>query len=470
MEDPGGLPAKRKRVDSTEMTGPDGFTKAKIVSKPRSRASVPIFQSAFDTGQVHGSNKPKSTTRSKGSLTAFQPSHKAGSSTSELGSSISNPLTEHRTPISKGLPPSKPLHVVKAPQFQKYKSTTSETSSKPFSKMKVLPPPVVTTPPTIVPSIVSSKVLKNLAPPLFPVVDASFLLSSVDHKPIPQFLPIRPSTPPYEKPMKTIGTTRVALVTDISSDGAAELASILLQQHHVEDESDGYQVPESKWGLQVSPQKGKQRVRGHEHGVNKFIRGGLAAQASSVLSHLNTSLALWSKEISMHFSTSSSSSRSYRLPKPDMRLQIVKIIHTPPPNTSSISIPGVAICRREIPSKIAPFPLEVLPQHASHTEFQYLLTLLSFVARPSPPGTAVRNPIHFKDNREIWVWKPWRMMSIEDLGNRSHHFSQVLTIEDDENKRDAEELFASLQDGSITSTKAALEDVAYLCDRFVIPS
>ncbi|KAF9269676.1 hypothetical protein L218DRAFT_283305 [Marasmius fiardii PR-910] len=479
MQHPEESPLKRKKV---EIAGPDGFSKSKSVAKLRPRTSISTFQSAFDTGPDSGGIQPKSTSkpRSRASVAPLQVNSEGGTSTSNtVSSTISEPASKpangstlslpainspagHVKPISKALPSSKPLQVAKPPQFQIIKSaTTLEASLRPTPKMKVLPPPIMSTLPPNLPS----KQLKTLAPPALSIAETSAL----NQKPIPRFLRIRPATPPPEKPMKTIGTTRVALATDISSDGAAELASILLQQHHVEGESDGHQVPESKWGLQVSPQKGRQNV--HGPGVNKFIREGLAAQASSILSHLDTSLALWSKEISMQFSALSGGSltSSSRLPKPDLRLQIVRIIHTPPPSTPSISsIPGVAICRREVPSKIAPFPLETRSQHASHTEYQYILTLLSFAAHPSPSGTAIRNPVHFKDDKEIWVWKPWRTVSIDGLGDRSQCFSQVFTIENDVDEVSVKRLFASFQDGSTTSTEIPLEDVAYLCDRFVV--
>ncbi|KAL0576039.1 hypothetical protein V5O48_005947 [Marasmius crinis-equi] len=499
MQRPQEPPAKRKRVDSSGMIEPDGFTKSATTAKPRSRVSTPVFQSAFgDKGEgtsksaEDGSTKKRTTVKPRPRATAgaFQlnvgngevkdtlPTSKMGLkfvSTSKPTLPTTNPFSTK--PISKGAHakpikdnPSKPLSQVKAPHLPITDSKpayASRPATKPASKMKVLAPPVIS-PATASSSAetlnTSVKPLKTLAPPSFPLVDTT---ASADHKPIPHVLPLHPGTPPA-KPLKTIGTTRVALATDISSDGAAELASILLQQHHIEEESDGHQEPERKRGLEVSPQKGR------PYGANKFIRGGLAAQASSILSHLNTSLALWTKEISMHFSNPGPTSSS-KLPKPDLRIQVMKILHVPVPATSfSISaIPGVAVCRLEVAPGITPFPLETPSQHARNAKYQYILTLLSFAARPSTPGIAVRNPALFHENQEVWAWKPWRTVSLDGWEDPLHGANSLVTKERNEDNLLEKKLFVSLrgkQAEGVTIERVALENVAYLCDRFVIVS
>ncbi|KAJ8082834.1 hypothetical protein PM082_008691 [Marasmius tenuissimus] len=480
MPHPQDPPLKRRRVDSGGMAEPDGFTKAKPTTKPRSRVSVPVFQSAFGEGS---SRKAETDGAQRGaavkpvSRTSARPVQLSKAKVEERDTPMKTIMVPKPT-ITPKLPSSdnkasdvlKPVGLLSSKNFQHVKPSQLQVppshSQKPVSKTKVLVPPVMlnhSASSSIVTPNNPAKPLKALAPPSFPISDPPPL---AEHKPIPQLLPLHQATAPA-KPFKTIGSTRVARATDISTDGAAELASILLQQHHVEEESDGHQEPESRRGLEVSPQKGR------SYGATKFIRGGLAAQASSILSHLNTSLALWTKEISLHSaslgSTSASGSNpaSSRLPKPDMRLQIVKVLHVPPPaNSFSIaSIPGIALCRTEIASKITPFPLETPSQHADHVEFRYILTLLSFAARPSP-GTAIRNPAHFHENREIWVWKPWRNVSMNGWAGHVRN-SSVTEVQDTTDHQ----LFFELPEqtgGGTTTEKVPLENEAYLCDRFMI--
>lgn len=131
-----------------------------------------------------------------------------------------------------------------------------------------------------------------------------------------------------------------------------------------------------------------------------FDRNGLAAQASLHLNNSHISLTLWSKELSRQLS-----SHSHRL-KPDLRLSIVKIIHIPQPPqsaSSASSIPGIALCRTFLPSSSTT---------STAASPQLSVVLLSFTPFPSPATTPIRNPTQFVQGREIWVWKPWRVVPL----------------------------------------------------------
>ncbi|KAK1225108.1 hypothetical protein PQX77_011977 [Marasmius sp. AFHP31] len=286
MPHPQDPPLKRKRVDSGGMAEPDGFKKAKPTTKPRSRVSAPVFQSAFGEGssrktETDGAQREAAVKPvSRSSARPIQLSKTKGEErdTPMKINMVPKPIIIPKLPQSDkvpdvlkpvsrgdpardGLPSSKNFQHVKLPQLQ----VPPSNSQKPVSKTKILAPPVMlnhSASSSIVTPNNPAKPLKALAPPSFPISDAPPL---AEHKPIPQLLLLHQATAPA-KTLKTIGSTRVARATDISSDGAAELASILLQQHHVEEESDGHHEPESRRGLEVSPQKGR------SYGANKFIR------------------------------------------------------------------------------------------------------------------------------------------------------------------------------------------------------
>ncbi|KAK7449779.1 hypothetical protein VKT23_013255 [Stygiomarasmius scandens] len=448
-------PAKKRKVDSTAgLSGPDGFSKpTKPVSNTRPVA--PDFGLAFDI--------PKTKKSSAGSLTTNTPnfapinetrrppnvqkmipvtsgiprfvvgSSSASSSTSNtlktprtakhISASKATPLLDGLDPLlhvtsletpskppSKGKAPLKPLSDASKPSANLRKLAVPPllVAETPVSKLKTLPPPIP------IPSSDSSKPmpkLKALHPPVIPPPETpSKLLKALP----PPRLPPQPQS--SSKPLKTIGTTRVARATDLLSEsGAAELASIFIQ-HSELLATDPQNEPETQRGLNVSPQKGA-GGKGP-----KFVRDGLAARASAVLSHANTSLTLWTKEYSVKSS----------YPKPDLRIRILKIIQAPHASSSltAKSIPGLALCclsgsspapfENKTPQidhpVAAKFPLNerlsqtVESQHDSQQNMLFPI-LFSFSAHPASASTPVRNPSDLVEGREFYMWKPWQIHS-----------------------------------------------------------
>jgi hypothetical protein len=143
-----------------------------------------------------------------------------------------------------------------------------------------------------------------------------------------------------------------------------------------------------------------------------FLKGGLAARASQVLSRAHTSVTLWQKEIENqapsddHSTLSGASPASW--PKPDLSMTIVKIVHPPSTKSNNQNIPcfGIALCRVHIHSSSANDPRAHLSFNVnSHT---LVKALFSFATSPTSPKNAVRNPSHFGAMAEVLTWKPWR--------------------------------------------------------------
>jgi len=100
-----------------------------------------------------------------------------------------------------------------------------------------------------------------------------------------------------------------------TEDGNMELSSLLIQREygpeHVSLSSTDKQINR---GLEVSPEKA-----GHSRqSSKKFARGGLADQASILLSRSQTTGALWLRQMQ---------STNQRI-KPDMRVTVIQVLHT----------------------------------------------------------------------------------------------------------------------------------------------
>ncbi|KAI0920436.1 hypothetical protein AcV5_010167 [Taiwanofungus camphoratus] len=127
--------------------------------------------------------------------------------------------------------------------------------------------------------------------------------------PAPPLAAVAGSSRSVDTGMKTISTTNVALATDPRSEGgSAELLSIFLQQH-----GHSFTDPterELQRGLGQSPEKASKSKK------PRYIRGGLAEQASRQFAQSDTALSLWQTDMQRP-----SSARI----APDLRLRIVSV-------------------------------------------------------------------------------------------------------------------------------------------------
>ncbi|KAF5388843.1 hypothetical protein D9757_005660 [Collybiopsis confluens] len=381
---------KRKRAESNAASGPDGFT----TSKPSSRTSkttIPAFQSAFD--------KPKKLEMRKRTDGTFLLDSQfiATRAPDEVSSDTSS--TPRKSTLRSGMriPSAKKFALPTSNTGIAQLSTSDSSTSQPISgyvpsKLKV-PIPVdwatknVTKPP-----------LKSLVPPRLPPPKSPI----AGKKSLPPKLPLQPPPPP-PKALRTIGTTRVALATDISTEnGTAEIASLFLQG------SSEMEIPDLvRSGLEQSPQKGYSTVQGP-----RFIRNGLAAQAAALLSRRKTSLALWTTEFSA----------LARFPKADLILRVHKVIHRPNPDRSASSMmTGLALCA--IRGKQSPFGNNKKLGPQAGAEFPIrdddmenfrplVLVLLGFALNPSQASSPICNAIYLEPNAEFSVWKPWRTLAL----------------------------------------------------------
>lgn len=491
---------KRKRVDNGKLLGPDGFTPSKPSSKS-GRTAAPSFHSAFDTGEkpkkqkVTGASenslvfpkpagfmaekpriqdaairaseklltgpvlpkplgfmaeKPKkqdATRASENSPTAHVFPKPAGFTVSQLvlPQQITH-ATRHNTRVKQTVRASALAQSIsgkKTAAPETHSAVSEQSLSKPDSKLRLpVVPPRPETSPTKTPA---KPLLKPLLPPRLPPPKPA-----MGQKALPLQLPLIPPIPP-SKPLRTIATTRVALATDLSTEnGTAELASIFLQ----DPDLGSLDRAELRSGLDLSPHKSSSSGKGPKFVRYAFISmqlnievrrslfysNGLAARAAALFSHSNTSLALWAKE----------SSTMARLPKADLRLRVVKIIHYPSKEAHTMSMSGLALCRthhnRELLSNKDPrtrhpaeFPLLDTRSDEIDPHSPMVLVHFSFAVRPSPLSTPIRNVADFKEEVEFWVWKPWRTVTLNS--------SQTQSL-----KREV---------GS-----GEVEDIALFCDRF----
>ncbi|KAJ3781702.1 hypothetical protein GGU10DRAFT_379286 [Lentinula aff. detonsa] len=445
---------KRRRVDSGSVLGPDGFAISKLSSKP-GRATIPLFDSAFEATKkprkqdVIRTNNPLDPSLLKPKSSTAIPHKPVQRPAFVLDSQLSSSKDTdnfRRTPAKSTIkaalvtsasgnksmtkPPASTLSEAQGQSLLHETQAISENSSptKPISKSRnpiLLPKPDRTPAKTL---------LKPLVPPRLPTHKPV-----VGQKALPLPPPIHlPSFTTPSKPLRTIATTRVARATDLSTEnGAAELASIVLQNPAVLETAD---TPEIKSGLDLSPQKSNPFGR-----APKFVRNGLAAHAASLLSHANTSLALWAKE----YSTLT------RFPKPDLRLRVIRVFHRPSQQTHAKSNVGLALCRllhnqslltrNERLSAVTEFP--VLDVDEDNPSSSMSLVLFSFPSHPSSSSTPIRNPATFEEDVEFWIWKPWRTLTLNSSQLHSLSASNSGSAQDD---------------GS-----GAVESIALFSDRFV---
>ncbi|OBZ74416.1 hypothetical protein A0H81_05375 [Grifola frondosa] len=246
-------------------------------------------------------------------------------------SAFAQPSSSHAKSPSKAL--RRPMHV---PKFEVAQiASTSEPVKHQAQTLRVLKPPIIAFP-RAEPSALQSptkKVSSLISHPPILAAPRDISLHSVTR--IPKFQPA-PSTPPRvhktlplhdlappppltdtsspdTRELKTISTTRVALVTDPCSEGGpAELLSIFLQQH-----GHGFTDPidrELQRGLGQSPEKASKSKR------PKYVRGGLAERTAARFTQCQTALTLWQKDMEANLS---------RPVVPDLRLRVVCVLQSP---------------------------------------------------------------------------------------------------------------------------------------------
>ncbi|KAI9512140.1 hypothetical protein F5148DRAFT_1165569, partial [Russula earlei] len=216
-----------------------------------------------------------------------------------------------------------------APKFRSHFTPSDSTSlnvphapfkQKQASKTRPLPVVKALFPNEIVPALASRRIL---SPPL-PVLPSTKILEP----PRLSSMPPRPSTPPTNlaapdlskflspvypppRPSKPVSNMRIARATDLwTQGGRADLLGLTLEQHGVQDATPFEKAIQR--GLEVSPRKA---------GMGKeirYVRGGLAEQASRAIGKKTTALSLWRK--------SSPSLESAR-----MHVQIEDIFNAPKP-------------------------------------------------------------------------------------------------------------------------------------------
>ena len=128
-----------------------------------------------------------------------------------------------------------------------------------------------------------------------------------------------------------------------------------------------------------------------------FVRGGLAARASTIFEQSQTSLVLWQKETERRANTLSSL---------DLRVNIIKILQKPLPLGSKLISPGIALCRirRETNNAIL--------HHKSYNIDDLYRIAFSF---PSNLTKSVFNdPLQFSEGRTVRICCPWQEISFTE--------------------------------------------------------
>ncbi|KAG6911054.1 hypothetical protein DXG01_004568 [Tephrocybe rancida] len=447
------MPAKKRR---RVMDVPDGFEPQKTVNTAKLSIQVPKFMSAFDEQQPP-QRKPisKSKFDSRSDFVMSNPSN-------SVSATIRKPKSH---PNLKQLAvPTFPLHTAEKDQTTVHairlqpvpdpraltKGETSSVTTPQLFRRPLPQPPVIPPAPSK-----PGPTLKNLPAPTIVV----------------------PSEKTSDTSLRTISTTEIALATDLFTDsGTAELAHIFLHDQHPEiAASNKQQLPE--WNIGMSPQKGGKHAKGGKEG--KYIKGGLAARSSELISQFQTSLALWQKETELQLASSSSG----RL-NPDLRLRIVRIIDLPlgpkpssprKPSfaTSSATSIGVAVCRVLSTSSQHPYLLDVIPRIR---EKQYHLVVLSFPTVAPPRlrgrnGIYIRNPEDFIVGRDVLVWQPCNEVSFSPQTPSEASTDDPMYIDTD---RPTVAPFPTLPStyprppSQQTEEDSPTTDTVLLCSRFVI--
>ncbi|PPR00914.1 hypothetical protein CVT26_015524 [Gymnopilus dilepis] len=347
-------PAKRPRRG---MHVADGFQVLETTAKP-APVAVPKFISAFDRdAESSKDSSRKVIMRRKQGVSA--PRTEAGPSIQDTVSSV---IVETREVVRelggegrlKGKEREKEKDQPKA--ISVFQIADGITLADPKNRKGALkmrparPPPVIASSSSST-SAGRSSVLKQVAPPVLKPP------SKTNTKPLhPVQQPVIPANATSrkgkekEKDLRSLSTTGFALglLQSTQNGNAEELAGILLRDQHPEimlssregEEETGESA--AKRGLEMSPEK---KGRGASA---KYVRGGLAADASAFFDLSQTAFILWKKEIER---------RPNAFP-PEFGLAIIKILHMPLParshfrNSSFLNStsPGIALCRVQPPS------------------------------------------------------------------------------------------------------------------------
>jgi hypothetical protein len=125
-----------------------------------------------------------------------------------------------------------------------------------------------------------------------------------------------------------------------------------------------------------------------------FVRGGLAARASTFFEQSQISLVLWQKETERRANTLSSS---------DLRVNIIKILKKPIPAGSKLISPGIALCRMRETN-------DATSHHKSYNIDDLYRIAFSF---PSCLTKSIFNdPLQFSEGRTVRICCPWQEIEL----------------------------------------------------------
>lgn len=245
-------PAKRRRV---EMTGPEGFLEsAGAPPKPAHKPTVPPFKSAF--GDVEIAVKPKYKAKEVAPVKHFmkKPLSRRMPQDASTSRDAIEASTSRRVDAETA---SKPPKIVSVHDIHKEFAIDALSKSKP--QLHPAPPP-----PVLVDTSAPKAPLRQIAAPVFQAKPPSKALQPIQ----PPANPILPTSRHHlqaGKDLRTLSTTGLGMLTDLSENSAEDLASILLRDQnkelyaHTRDDA-------TRRGLELSPEK-----KGRD-GVGKFVR------------------------------------------------------------------------------------------------------------------------------------------------------------------------------------------------------
>ncbi|KIL61358.1 hypothetical protein M378DRAFT_13542 [Amanita muscaria Koide BX008] len=294
----------------------------------------------------------------------------------------------------------------------------------------------------------------------------------------PPRLPMTDDQNKYAKhDLKTLSTTSIAKATDLSTEsGNAELASILLYDQHPEIVHGDADRSEARRGLNFSPRK---KRYGQQSGP-QFVRNGLAARASQLLSKTRTSLTLWQREMEAQtssFPDEDPISLSYL--KPDLRLKVIEIIHSPTShrpsksgNITNSQTPcfAIALCR-VLQSPCSSSTTSNIGL-SFHTSYHTLVKVIFSNAFSVSPRSIVRNAVLFKDGVEVLVWRPWHEVKVSSPHDSMEEEAALAIDETDDHQRMPASfpmsLTTSFSSSKDDSSGFRIAETALMCSRFVL--
>ncbi|KAI0069966.1 hypothetical protein K474DRAFT_1702422 [Panus rudis PR-1116 ss-1] len=351
---------------------PDGFAVAK--KRKVSTKDIPryTFESAFDVA-------PESSSSSSNHTGARIPQEKGTSRRSALA-----------------LPKDARQELPSMPDFSDTAKKPSKAATKKLFPMTALRPmlPSVDSPDQASP-ITSGVRLTSLIPPPLPTdVSLSTSKSKRNLRPLSK-LP-KPVLPTRDlSKMKTITTTRVALLTNpMTEDGAMNLFAIYAAEHAHE-----YIRPtdrEVQRGLLQSPEKASKK------GKQKYIPGGLAYAARNIIHTSRNGLTLFKTQQRLQL-------ERHRGLFPHLRLRIKHIFYATPPHKQPHALssrpPIHTIARTKVEFKNAK-ELRGRTESRAIQQGQELIVLF----RMDPPNGDPPEPLNL--DQEVWVWRPWICMEV----------------------------------------------------------